>query len=199
MTKLPEAEIAFLGSTHVWSIARIYRKLPIISISVKIHSGPLCDRNHFIFDYLLSSISGNTFLCLLAIESLCISILFIAAFNSIIICNCVKICIDTSMAMIALPVYSPNSVAVESSGLTAAGTAARGGMGKGTACRGTQGTQGTQDAHSLERTEELVMGPQLVGRVGLEDIEIAEGEVCSVEEASHCLEAEVEVAPRCNR
>ena len=100
------------------------------------------------------------------------------------------------MAMIAVPVHLPNSIAVESAGLAAAGTAARGGMGTGTACRGTQGTQ---EAHFLERTEERVMGPQLVGRVGLEDTEIAEGEVCSVEEASHCLEAEAEAAPRCNR
>ena len=162
----------------------------------------ISDLNHFIFDYLLNSISGNTFLCLLAVEYLCISILLIAAFNSISICNWVKTCIDTSMTMIAVPVYLPNSIAVESSGLTAAGTAARGGMGTGTACRGTrgtQGTQGTQDAHFLERREELVMGPQLVGRVGPEDIEIAEGEVCSVEEAFHCLEVEAEVAPRCNR
>ena len=46
-----------------------------------------------------------------------------------------------------------------------------------------------------ERTEELVMGPQLQGRGGLEDTGISEGGVCSVEEASRCLAAQV--APRC--
>ena len=66
-------------------------------------------------------------------------------------------------------------------------------MGTGSTGRGTQGTQ-EPEFWVWERTEELVMGPQLQGRGGLEDTEIAEGGSRSVEEASHSLEAQV--APR---
>ena len=54
-------------------------------------------------------------------------------------------------------------------------------MGTGTARRGTK----EPEFGVWERTEELVMGPQLQGRGGLEDTGIAEEGVRSVKEAFH--------------
>ena len=41
-TQAPGTGNAFLGSAHVWCIARIYQNTSIIFMEARIHSGPLC-------------------------------------------------------------------------------------------------------------------------------------------------------------